>query len=73
MKLNEERADEDRRLAEMEERMRNARRRKDSEGRESYEGPLKGKGVPEKAAVAKERQPSEKPKRTEDGHIDFTA
>jgi hypothetical protein len=44
VKLNEERSDEERRLAEMEERMRNARRRKPNDRRDR----TKGKGPEER-------------------------
>lgn len=65
VKMNEERSDEDRHLAELEERMRNAKRR-----REDPEVTVKGQGGTQKAAksgVGKKVRPSQ------DGHIDFTA
>ena len=57
VKLNEERLDDDRRLAELEERVRNARRRK---------GLGKGEG-------GGKEEPSEDSEKVKNGHIDFTA
>ena len=61
VKLNEERSDEDRHLAELEEHMRNARKRERRGDKEPSREASKGKGTPE------EEKPSE------GGHIDFTA
>ncbi len=59
VKLNEERSDEDRHLAELEERMRKGRKRR--EDKEPSGETKKGKGTPDTTA----------PKTG--GHIDFTA
>jgi hypothetical protein len=63
VKLNEERSDEDRHLAELEERVRNAKRRK----------PAKGEGAVGKRPSAAEKRVSDDSQPAKNGHIDFTA
>ena len=72
-KLNEERADEDRHLAELEERMRNARRRKSRQHRERSGESSQGRGAAEESAPSQRPSGAEKPKSSKDSHIDFTA
>ena len=64
-KMNEERSDEDRHLAELEERMRNAHKRREDAGTT-----VKGQGRAQKAAKG---AGGKKPQVPESGHIDFTA
>ena len=71
VKLNEERSDEDRHLAEMEERMRSAKRRKAR--REGVQASERGKVVSGKPGSGQKSNEPGGSQRGREGHIDFTA
>ena len=69
--LNEQRSDEERHLAELEERMRKTGRRKP--GQEGEENRGAADETQDQDSTSDESSPSGKPDRDADRHIDFTA